>query len=109
MRISLGRRVNGKGAPPRPKESLLAGALGSDGEIFQHGVDPFDDETRLPGGAVILAGTAHVAESAEIEFRLDKPLPCFNGEDMGLAGEVLLLERGEKRTGNLHPEQSVQP
>jgi len=93
---------------PRHKESLLAGALGSDGEIFQHGVDPFHDETGLLEGAVILTGTAHVPESAEIELRLDMALPCFNGKDMGLAGEVLLLEGSEERIGNLDPEQSVQ-
>jgi len=86
----------------------LAGALGSDGEIFQHGVDPFHDETGLLEGAVILTGTAHVPESAEIELRLDMALPCFNGKDMGLAGEVLLLEGSEERIGNLDPEQSVQ-
>ena len=90
------------------KGQWKGGSSCSDGEIFQHLVDPFDDETGLLGGTVILARTAHVAEGAEIELRPDMPLPCFNGKDMGLAGKVLLLEGSEERTGNLDPEQSVQ-
>jgi len=58
--------------------------------------------------AVALAGTAHVAESAQIKLCFDEPLPSFNGKDMGLTGEVLLLERREKRIGNFHPEQRLQ-
>jgi len=58
--------------------------------------------------AVALAGTTQVAESAQIKLRFDEPLPSFNGKDMGLTGEVLLLERSEKRIGNLYPEQRVQ-
>ena len=91
----------------RAQTTLVAGALRSDGEIFQHLVDPFDDETGLLGDAVILAGTAHVPESAEIELRLDTPLPCFNGKDMGLAGYVLLLDRVQEQRLDLHPEKRV--
>ena len=76
-------------------------------KIFQHLVDPFDDETGLLRGAVILAGTPHVAEGAHIELRLYEPLPCFNGKEVGLAGDVLLLKRGQERGGNFHPEESV--
>jgi hypothetical protein len=83
------------------------GASRFDGEIFQHSVDPLDDEAALLRGAVTLAGTTHVAEGAQIEFRLQVPIPCFDGEDVRLAGDVLLLERGQERGCNFHPEESV--
>jgi hypothetical protein len=79
----------------------------SDGQIFQHTIDPLDNEADLLQRAVTLAGTSHVLEGTEIKLRLHETLPCFEGEDMGLASGVLLLKRGEERGGNLHPEEIV--
>jgi len=89
------RRVNGKAHGSR-----------SYGEIYQHLVDPLNDEMHLLRSAVILAGTSHISQSAEVEFRLGEHLSGFKGKDMGLAGDMLLLEGSQKRGWNLHPEES---
>jgi len=82
------------------------GLLRCNREIFEYLVDPFDDEMHLLRCAVILAGTSHLSQSAEVEFRPCELLSCFKGKDMGLAGDVLLLEGSQKRGWNLHPEES---
>jgi hypothetical protein len=79
----------------------------SDGEVFQHSVDPLDDEAGLLRCAVTLAGASHVSEGAQVQFRFYEPLPCFNGEDVGLASDVLLLERAQEQGCSFHPEESV--
>jgi len=61
---------------------------------------------HLLRSAIILAGTSHISQSAEVEFRLGEGLSCFKGKDMGLAGDVLLLDGSQKRGWNLHPEES---
>jgi hypothetical protein len=58
-------------------------------------------------GAIILAGTSHVPEGAKIELRLQESLSCFNGKDVGLARNVLLLQRGQKGRGHLYPKETV--